>query len=411
MQPAELFLDRIRQMPDADGPRLIYADWLAEQGDPRSLFIRVQCALARLPIEDPRRLELVQWEQELLESHFAAWTEPFRGRATGLEFRRGFVEVVNVEAPQFLHRASELFDLAPIRHVRLLDVGGMLKKIADSPFVSRLNGLTCYAQHLGDIVPRTLADSPNLSALTRLELGRNRITDQGAEILAHSPYLSKLTHLDLSENSISDMGAGILSVARGLDSLERLDLHRNDIGPHGLMALITSSRLEQLTSLDLRHNHIGGPRTLDHARATTPLRLRALDVASNGIHSASAFTRDILDGPTLTGVELLDIGHNELGNMGCGLLARSPGVTSLHSLFLNNNHIGDDGIRAIATSIMLGRLTTLDLEQNPMIHDTGIHVLLEPSHLTWLRRLGLPGMGVTQRTRRALQMRYGSPRR
>jgi uncharacterized protein (TIGR02996 family) len=34
------FLARICEVPDDDGPRLIYADWLDEQGDPLGDFIR-----------------------------------------------------------------------------------------------------------------------------------------------------------------------------------------------------------------------------------------------------------------------------------------------------------------------------------------------------------------------------------
>ncbi|VTR97960.1 TIGR02996 domain-containing protein [Tuwongella immobilis] len=411
MRPDVPFLERICQQPDADMPRLIYADWLDARKDPRGMLIRVQCALAKLSLDDPRRAELQLREDQLLDAHFSEWAEPFRNLATGLKFRRGFVECVNIEARLFLARAPELFALSPIRHVRLLDVGNRIAAIADCPHVGRLSGLTCYAQHLGDVVPRALADSPYVGALTRLELGRNRITDQGAEVLAHSPALGSLTHLDLSENALTDMGAGILSAARGLQALEQLDLHRNEIGPHGLLALGFAPRLERLRMLDLRYNRIGDPRTLDHIRATGPIRINWLNLAHNSIHANRAFTRTVIDSPLFIGIEYLDLGHNELGNRGVDLLARSPGMTSLISLYLNDNQIGDEGMRSLARSIMLGRLTTLDLEQNPMIQDDSIQVLLEQSHLTWLRRLGLPGAGVSHRTRRALHARYAPPRR
>ena len=56
---AEGFLQRIRAYPDDDVPRLIYADWLDEQGDPRGEFIRVQVALANLPDDGPPRRALL----------------------------------------------------------------------------------------------------------------------------------------------------------------------------------------------------------------------------------------------------------------------------------------------------------------------------------------------------------------
>jgi uncharacterized protein (TIGR02996 family) len=48
------FLAAIRADRDEDQPRLAFADWLEEQGDPRAEFIRTQCELARLELDHPR---------------------------------------------------------------------------------------------------------------------------------------------------------------------------------------------------------------------------------------------------------------------------------------------------------------------------------------------------------------------
>ena len=48
MSDATALLAAIRAAPDDDAPRLIYADWLDEHGQPeRAEFIRVQIELAR----------------------------------------------------------------------------------------------------------------------------------------------------------------------------------------------------------------------------------------------------------------------------------------------------------------------------------------------------------------------------
>src|SRR5438270_510567 len=53
------FFDPIRDAPADDGPRLIYADWLDEHGQPdRADFVRLQCALDRLADDDPRKTDL-----------------------------------------------------------------------------------------------------------------------------------------------------------------------------------------------------------------------------------------------------------------------------------------------------------------------------------------------------------------
>ena len=49
----EPFLQTVLENPADDGARLVYADWLEEQGDPRGEFIRVQIELAKLKPGDP----------------------------------------------------------------------------------------------------------------------------------------------------------------------------------------------------------------------------------------------------------------------------------------------------------------------------------------------------------------------
>src|SRR5438477_9044055 len=96
MMEHEHFLQAILADPEADSPRLIYADWLEEQGDPRGEFIRLQCALAVLPADHPRHSELQGRERELYEHHAAVWAKPLTGKAARCAFRRGFIEAVTL---------------------------------------------------------------------------------------------------------------------------------------------------------------------------------------------------------------------------------------------------------------------------------------------------------------------------
>src|SRR5262245_51105112 len=120
----DAFLQAILEQPDDDTVRLIYADWLEEQGNPRGEFIRVQCALARLPTDDPRRAELEAREATLLAAHRDAWLAPVREIGTEWEFRRGFVEQLTISAPSVLANAEALFALAPVRHMRVTHAQG-----------------------------------------------------------------------------------------------------------------------------------------------------------------------------------------------------------------------------------------------------------------------------------------------
>src|SRR6476469_3629321 len=98
MKPEEArLLARVCAEPDDDLPRLVYADWLDEHGDPRGEFIRVQIALSRR--EDRAEVSLADRERDLLYHHRSDWLarldEHWRGDAV---FERGFVDQVTVRA-------------------------------------------------------------------------------------------------------------------------------------------------------------------------------------------------------------------------------------------------------------------------------------------------------------------------
>ena len=108
------FLRAIRAAPDDDLPRLIYADFLDERGDPRGEFIRIQIERPRLPRDDPRRGELKAREDELLRRHREEWEGPLAAVVSHAVFRRGFIDDVLVIAEGFLAHAKTLFARPPV---------------------------------------------------------------------------------------------------------------------------------------------------------------------------------------------------------------------------------------------------------------------------------------------------------
>jgi uncharacterized protein (TIGR02996 family) len=403
MAPDEaLFLDRVCADPDDDAPRLIYADWLDERGDPRGEFIRIQIALARMPAGDPVAAPLRDREAVLLARHHARWSARLKGVAGWTEFGRGFVETVNIEARTFLHRAADLFRLAPVRHVRLLDVGSTLGRLTDCPFLARLAALTIYAQHIDEKLTRALSECPHLDNLRALNVGRNRVGDRGAERLAWSPRFRRLTALDLSDNAIGDTGLGAVAESNNLSGLESLELRRNEVTRIGLGYLCASGALVNLRQVGLALNHVGSPHEWTPPPAGSAA-LATLDLGDNGLAGDTVGIVTAL--PGLQDLSRLDLGHNEVGNAGAAALARWPGAASLRRLNLPDNRIGDDGARALARSTYFHQLTDLDLSDNP-IHDPGAFALLNAPGLPRVRRLGLPRLGLTPQMRRALAARY-----
>lgn len=72
--PRQAFLDEIISSPEDDTPRLIFADWLDEAGDPRGQFIRLQCQLAKTDLLDPHFLDASHRCDQLLQEYGEAWT-------------------------------------------------------------------------------------------------------------------------------------------------------------------------------------------------------------------------------------------------------------------------------------------------------------------------------------------------
>src|SRR5215471_13701636 len=95
---AQTFLDDITADIDNDATRLVFADWLEENGQTeRAEFIRVQIERTRLPAWDAAQVRLRLREQELLKQHGESWLAelPTIQGARWEGFRRGIVAEVS----------------------------------------------------------------------------------------------------------------------------------------------------------------------------------------------------------------------------------------------------------------------------------------------------------------------------
>src|SRR5438046_1084093 len=106
MPERDAFLRMICENPADDGPRLVFADWLEEQGDTdRSEFIRLQCERARLPpvkAANPHRRRLSERSDKLCKPHRDRWRAelPSLPGVKWGPFHRGFVHIVEVASAE-----------------------------------------------------------------------------------------------------------------------------------------------------------------------------------------------------------------------------------------------------------------------------------------------------------------------
>lgn len=285
----DALLASIRAAPDDDAPRLVYADWLSERGDPRGEFIAVQCALARPELERAQRLALEAREVSLLSQHGAAWLGPLAADAVRASFSRGFLEALTVLDVDALDAAAETLGREPLRALvfatgRRVDVARVLAwpwldsvrsldlqaaRGLEAPLgreglealltTRRLRGLTALGftgQGLGDAGAARLGASRAFPRLRALTLTVDRVTGDGLRALARAPWFTGLERLALTDNELGPLGAEVLA-ATPFKRLTRLTLSKNRLGTEGAVALARSPHLATVRSLWLSSNRIG----------------------------------------------------------------------------------------------------------------------------------------------------------
>lgn len=377
----QAFMPAIFARYSEDGPRLIYADYLDESDDAadraRGELIRVQCALARITPDHPRRPELRQRQDELLQQFEACWTDHLQGLAVGFEFRRGVLDAVTVVAANFLAKGGELLSRAPVRRIRIVEVGHHVARVAHCPHLASVRELDLCGGDLGNGGANVLLRSPYLGRLESLNLSFNGLCDGGAVVVARSTATPRLRALDLSNNGqIGGKGMEALSASPHLSGLRVLDVSGNDVNDAGVRAVVESRYLTKLHTLHLYGNHIGDAGVADLAGSALLSRMLArnakLDLRSNGIGPAGAAA--LAASQHISETVGLDLSGNYLGDEGVQSLACSPQLTCLRQLWLRQNHIGDIGATALARSCLMGRLAYLDVSAN-RITRRGVDVL------------------------------------
>lgn len=217
MDHEQAFLQAIREEPDDDAHRLIYADWLEEQGGAartaRAAFIRVQCFLAELPEDDPARDDLEDEVVDLLAEYEGEWTQPLQGIAEDWRFSRGFIEHIRIRGDNLLTHAETLFDFSPLRSLHLLMNRKDVVHLAACEYLREIEALDFSCCHLGDRALQQLLTSPHLERLTALHLNGNDINTPGLRALVQSPLFARLHLLDLSRNAIGDTAIRLLAHA------------------------------------------------------------------------------------------------------------------------------------------------------------------------------------------------------
>ncbi len=262
------FLRACQDAPEDDAPRLIFADYLEENGhSERAAFIRLQCEIAQRQAAEQAVMRQLDDEEDCIDRYAYNWLAPWRNviRKMNRRFTRGLIDLTlhangfatsfrmdpncpshfawvdrlslfNLEqanaatVADYLTQIPELHRLA-LRAVFYIDqgtLGNLLQPIWHSPSLNHLRDLEL--ENLADPrVLRTVAHSPQLTNLDTLRLHSVNFDRELGELFADPRCLPSLKVLHLA-NCYADadirarlhrrFGAGLIGEL--LDEWERI---------------------------------------------------------------------------------------------------------------------------------------------------------------------------------------------
>lgn len=400
------FLEQVAAEPEDDAIRLIYADWLEDNGQlDRAEFIRLQIERASLPKWDARQLRMRVREAALLNEHEIAW----RANLPKLEgvhwggFRRGFVatanfrgfadlkqyqqqcwdaaplESININWPQSRDNADHLKPIRGLRELSILDsyaTENDANRLAMLPLLAGLHTLNILQCNLESDGFAWLVGSPHLANLRALRVPFNAIGNVGIEALWQAESLTSLAELDLAATDsynrynedpvIDTIGVRSLATWPGLRNVRSLTLSGNAVRYGGLKAILQSKQTRNLKELYIRDNGYDGGTMMEFEAAHPDLQLDVLDLGENMLMDSAA--EYLAGAASLRELKVLHLDRCELHLSGALRLAEANFFESLRRLNLGENRVEAKGLKAILERCP-PHLHTLQIADNNLYND------------------------------------------
>jgi uncharacterized protein (TIGR02996 family) len=273
---SRILLQVIKKHPLDDTPRLIYADWLEENGEERRAeFIRLSCAAAMTQEGTSERNELDASMNQLLAEYGERWHQPFvrlGAEAERIRYERGFP--ILRFYPRTLHSC---LDEIVSSHPNVIGVdthtgerdADIVREIVSSTHIAHFNLLNLTLFNMDNHNDAELARNPAISNLTHLSFNGCWISDDGATAIATSPYLANLVSLTAMLSDLSSRAAATLSAGIYSNMLSYLDFSVSGLEDDGVeMICAARTTLPTLKRLNLEYNPICRDSLLSLARAS-----------------------------------------------------------------------------------------------------------------------------------------------
>lgn len=226
------FLCAIRDRPDDDALRLVFADWLSARGDPRGEFIQVQMQQSGEAFGSDRWRELAWRAADLLAEHRDVWLGPLLDVPYDeLEFRRGLIHSLRATDATIAHHAEAIAAAAPCLESLDLAYGA-----AETDALQRASQFALVSLRLRNFGSREQVPEQ----MQRFDREMARLVDPAS--------FPRLKHLGFKDATLHDAACQRFATAPW--KLETLELHGNDLGQIDLQTLAHAPPLAQLEKFD-----------------------------------------------------------------------------------------------------------------------------------------------------------------
>ena len=271
-----------------------------------------------------------------------------------------------------------------------------------------LTGLNEPKLDLGGVL-----DAPACRNLVALDMSESRVRKDAVRGLAGTAFWRRCRELRLIRGQCPPAVAARLAKG-GPPALRVLKLGETGLRDAGVRHLCAAPWAASLVELDLMRNHL----TDDACEAIRDgggfVHLRHLDIRTNGPKLARGAKERITDeglaalasAPCLARLRHLNMHSLPVTSRGVDAVINSP-VWNLSELDVGGTEIGADGIRVLAKSPNLARLTRLNLSFISNLKDDDLLPLAESEYLSPVCEVSVMYYRLGNKVRTALQSRLG----
>jgi len=369
----QAFMNSIIDDPDDDLPRLIYADWLEEQGNPRGEFIRLQCAMAELPWYDPGQKALEFRANQLRKKHQREWVEELDLVNRNIDFQRGFIDNIVLTAKNFITQGEAYYRRTPVHWMRL----------------------TRIASHIKDLVK-----SPNLERLRSFDLSRVPVSNSDFHSLLNSKFLSNVVEFQFRYLGCIVDGSHWMALADApfANTIQKLDLFGTEVTP-----LLGTINRDELHFPEVTEIKFGGGGCYTMPLTLTGLRLPKLESVRIGGNLRGYDVDSFLStGWPVSELKRLELSRTRIPATGMEELAEANVFLNIEELILARCNFTDRGAGHMLNGNNLQHCRALDLSDSPRLTDNFFLEFAEYEPLQKLAYLNLSGCPISMNALKAI---------